>query len=646
MSSVLDARGLRKSYGARELLPGVDFAVAEREKVGIVGRNGSGKSTLLRILAGEEGADDGTVALRRGLRVAYLPQDPPVDPERTVFETAGEGTGSLQGDLVAYQEVNRALAGGAEGGRLEELLARQARLSARIEAAGGWDLQHRIETVLTRLGIVGWDRPMGTLSGGERRRVALARTLLSEPDLLLLDEPTNHLDADTVLWLEETLFDFPGAVVAVTHDRYFLDRVVDRMVEVSRHGLTSYEGGYTDYLAQRAEREAREAVEAEKRSRLLEKELAWARRSPPARTGKQKARRARAAAMAREAREESRNREGAVELEVTRAPRLGKTVLELHDVGKDYGERTILTGVSDRLSAGERIGVVGPNGAGKSTLLRIVVGEEEPDRGEVVLGENTRIGYLDQNRELDPELTIARAVSASDWVELNGRRLHLKAYLDRFLFPAHLHNQKVSSLSGGERTRLLLARLLLEQFNLMILDEPTNDLDLDTLRILEEAIEEFPGCVLVVTHDRFLLDKVSTSLLVFEGEGRVRRHHGSWDRWLERREAETAAQRERDREEERTRREARAAAAKEQAREARSDRPRLTYRERQELAGVEESIRTLEAEKEALEAQLADPSTYDGDPAVVAAASRRLGEVQAELETVFERWMELEERAG
>ncbi len=646
MSSVLDAQGLRKSYGGRELLPGVDFSVAEREKVGVVGRNGSGKSTLLRILAGEEGADAGTVALRRGLRVSYLPQDPPVDPDRSIFQTAGEGTGSLQRDLVAYQEVNRALAAGPEGDRLDELLARQSRLSSRIEREGGWDLQHRIETVLTRLGIDGWDRTMGRLSGGERRRVALARTLLSEPELLLLDEPTNHLDADTVLWLEETLYDFPGAVVVVTHDRYFLDRVVDRMVEVSRWGLTSYAGGYTDYLMQRAEREAREAVEAEKRSRLLEKELAWARRSPPARTGKQKARRARAVEMAQEAREFSRQREGSVELEVTEAPRLGKTVLELHDVGKSYDEHTVLKGVSDRLSAGERIGVVGPNGAGKSTLLRIVVGEETPDRGHVVLGENTRVGYLDQHRELDPELTIARAVSASDWVELNGRRLHLKAYLDRFLFPAHLHNQKVSSLSGGERTRLLLARLLLEQFNLLILDEPTNDLDLDTLRILEEAIEDFPGCVLVVTHDRFLLDKVATSLLVFEGEGRVRRHHGSWDRWLERREAETAARRDREREEERAQKEVRAAAAREQAREARNDRPRLNYRERQELDGVVGRIRKLEEEKEVLETRLADPATYSGNAAEIAVASRRLGEVQHELEPLYERWMELEERAG
>ncbi|TVR65834.1 MAG: ABC transporter ATP-binding protein [Gemmatimonadales bacterium] len=646
MSSVLDAQGLRKSYGARELLPGVDFSVAEREKVGVVGRNGSGKSTLLRILAGEESADAGTVALRRGLRVAYLPQDPPVDPHRTIFRTAGEGTGSLQGDLLAYQEVNQELARGPDGARLEELLARQSRLASRIERDGGWDLQHRIETVLTRLGIEGWERTMGTLSGGERRRVALARTLLSEPELLLLDEPTNHLDADTVLWLEETLYDFPGAVVVVTHDRYFLDRVVDRMVEVSHRGLTSYPGGYTDYLAQRAEREAREAVEAEKRSRLLEKELAWARRSPPARTGKQKARRARAAEMAEEARESSRERQGTVELEVTEAPRLGRTVLELHDVGKDYGERTVLDGVSDRLSAGERIGVVGPNGAGKSTLLRIVVGEETPDRGHVVLGENTRVGYLDQQRELDPELTIARAVSVSDWVELNGRRLHLKAYLDRFLFPAHLHNQKVSSLSGGERTRLLLARLLLERFNLLVLDEPTNDLDLDTLRILEEAVEDFPGCVLVVTHDRFLLDKVATSLLVFEGEGRVRRHHGSWDRWLQRREAETAARRERERDEERARKEARASAAREQAREARSDRPRLSYRERQELDGVVERIRILEGEKEKLETQLADPATYGGDTTGIAVASRRLGEVQGELEPLYERWMELEERAG
>jgi ABC transport system ATP-binding/permease protein len=647
---ILDVRGLTRSYGARTLFRGVDLSVAEEEKVGVIGRNGLGKSTLFRILAGLEGYEEGTLALRRGARVGFLPQDPPLEPGRTILETAAEGRPELREALAGYHRVNRELAG-APGSEAEaRLLERQGQLSARLDALDGWDWSHRVETVLTRLGIDGWDRTTGTLSGGERRRVSLARTLLSDPDLLLLDEPTNHLDADMVLWLEETLFDFPGAVLVVTHDRYFLDRVVDRMIEISPEGLASYDGGYSEYLEARAEREARARTEEEKRVKLLEKELAWARRSPPARTGKQKARRERAKEMATRQRERDRSRTREVELELQAAPRLGRTVLELEVVSKAYGRgddrRVILDAFTDRLLAGERIGVAGPNGVGKTTLLRIVVGNEEPDAGTVVRGANTRIGYLDQERRLDPELSVARAVSDADWVQVGGRRMHLRAYLDRFLFPAHMQEQKVGSLSGGERNRVLLARLFLEEFNLLVLDEPTNDLDLDTLRILEEALEEFEGCVLIVTHDRFLLDKMATSLLVFEGDGRVRRHHGSWDSWLARREEERADVEERRREAERTRRESRASEARAQARRARAGRDRLSFHEKRELEGMEERIAALEEEKESLAARLADGAFYQESADEVAEATRRFGELERELQALYDRWMELEERAG
>ncbi len=645
MSAVLDVQGLSKSYGARTLFEGVDLALATGEKVGLIGRNGSGKSTLLRIVAGLEGPDSGTVATRRGTRVGFLSQDPELDPDQTIFQTAAEGRGELRDLLSRYQEVNRELAQEPSPERMETLMARQASLSSRIEEEGGWDLQHRIEAILTRLGIEGWDRAIGPLSGGERRRVALARTLVADPDLLLLDEPTNHLDAETVLWLEETLFDFPGAVLVVTHDRYFLDRVVDRMVELSAWGLTSYQGGYTEYLEERARREARAEVEEAKRVKLLEKELEWAKRSPPARTGKQKARRQRAQELAEAQRERERTRTGEVDLELHDAPRLGRTILELDGVSKSYGDEVILEDFSDSLLSGERIGVVGPNGAGKTTLLRLVVGLEEPDSGQVVLGENTRVGYLDQRRELDPELSVARAVSDSDWVEVGGRRMHLKAYLDRFLFPAHVQEQKVGALSGGERNRVLLARLFLQRFNLLVLDEPTNDLDLDTLQILEDAIQEFDGCVLVVTHDRFLLDKLATSLLVFEGQGKVHRHHGSWDAYLARREEEEAARTARDRAEERRRREERAAAARRQTREARAGQKKLSFREQKELEEARERIAALEEEKEELGTRLSDPELYQSDPEGVAQVSRRFSELEEELEGLYERWMELEERA-
>lgn len=610
MTAVLDVRGLRKSYGGRMLFDGVDFSVSEGEKVGVIGRNGSGKSTLFSILAGLEGYEEGTLALRRGIRVGFLAQNPEFDRGRTIYETAAEGIRSRPGE---------------------------------------WDARHRAEAMLTRLGVEDWDRTIGRLSGGERRRVGLARTLLSEPGLLLLDEPTNHLDADTVLWLEETLFDFNGALLVVTHDRYFLDRVVDRMLEVSGGELSSFEGGYTEYLEARAGRESRREAEEAKRRKLIEKELAWARRSPPARTGKQKARRRRAHEMSAAQRERDRARAGEVTIELEDAPRLGSRVLELHDVSISYADQVVVDELSDRLLAGERIGVVGPNGSGKSTLLRALAGGPQPPTaridGRVVLGENTRVGYFDQEREIDPRLTVERAVSESDWVEVGGGRIHLRAYLDRFLFPDEVRQQRVGSLSGGERNRVLLARLFLQDFNLLLLDEPTNDLDLDTLRILEDALEDFGGCVLVVTHDRYLLDKLATSLWIFEGAGSVRRHHGTWDAYLARRESERSRTETARRDRERDERAVRAEKGRRQAREARSDQKRLSYNEQRELGGMEDRIAALESERDEMAALLGDPAFYQESAERIASVTERFKELESELESLYARWMELAERA-
>jgi len=641
--NILNVQNLRKTIGARVLFDGVSFAIDDSEKVGLIGANGSGKSTLLRIVAGVEGHEGGELALRRGARVGYLAQEPDFEPGRTILETAAAGDPEIHAALVAYRDVTRRLAEAPAD--LDRLLARQAELAATLDRLGGWEWESRVEAMLTRLGVGGWDRPVDVLSGGEKKRVALARTLLARPDLLLLDEPTNHLDADTVLWLEEHLAEYPGAVLLVTHDRYFLDRVVDRMIEVHAGALTGYVGGYTAYLEAKAAREARLAAEEEKRLKLIEKELEWARRAPPARTGKARARLDRIGeleAEQRRHRETTRRRELA--MEAPRAPRLGRTVLELNGITKAFGERVLIRDFTARLKAGQRVGIIGPNGAGKTTLLRILLGEEPPDAGTVEYGVNTVVAYFDQRRsDLDEELSVYEAVGATDWVTVGGRKVHLRSYLEDFLFPTQVQQQKVRSLSGGERNRLLLAKLFLRETNLLVLDEPTNDLDLVTLQVLESVLEDYPGCVLVVTHDRYFLDKVATDLWVFEGDGAVREHAGSYDLYRrlrdEREAAEAAARQERER------KQATKPAPTPRAPDPAAPR-KLTWKEQRELEAIEAEILAAETERDALEARLADPATY-ADPAIdVAAVTAAYHEAKARVEALYARWAELEERAA
>jgi ATP-binding cassette subfamily F protein uup len=468
--------------------------------------------------------------------------------------------------------------------------------------------------------------------------VAVARALLAEPELLLLDEPTNHLDADTVLFLEEYLIDYAGAVLLVTHDRYFLDRVVDRMLELSDGELTGYAGGYTEYLAAQAERAQWQATVDAKRRRLIEKELEWARRSPPARTGKSRARIERARTLEEESREFRARQRGELALPAPDSIRLGRTVLNLHGIRKQFGDRVLIDGFVAKLRAGERIGIIGPNGAGKTTLVRIILGEEPPSEGVVERGVNTRMAYFDQQRaQLDPELSVYEAAGGTDWVEIGGRRMHLRSYLEDFLFPTARQQQQVSSLSGGERNRLALAKLFMQPANLLILDEPTNDLDLVTLQVLEAALLEYPGCVLMVTHDRFFLDKIATALLVFEGNGVVHRHEGGFElyrRLRDEREAAAAlAARERVVREER----------KPAGQPAVATRKRLSWAERRELEGLEGRIVEREQEREALGARLADPDLYR-DAAAAARIAADFETVRAEVEALYARWAELEDR--
>ncbi|HEY0025908.1 MAG TPA: ABC-F family ATP-binding cassette domain-containing protein [Longimicrobium sp.] len=633
--NVLNVQSLKKSYGTRVVFDGVSFAVDEGDKVGFIGVNGSGKSTLFRIVAGLEGHEGGTLAFQRGIRAGYLSQEPEFDPGATILSAVAGGKPELLDAIGEYHAVAQALTAGE--GDVDRLLARQERAAGRIDALGGWDYEHRMEAILTKLDVAHWERPVEGLSGGERKRVALARVLLQQPELLLLDEPTNHLDADTTAWLEEHLQEYPGAVLLITHDRYFLDRVVTRMLEVSTGELTGYPGGYTEYLEAKAERMERASVEEEKRKKLIAQELAWVRRSPSARTGKQKARIGRLGGLEKEQKEKRMPNREAVEINLNEAPRLGRTVLNLHGIAKSFGERTLIRGFSGMLQAGERIGIIGPNGAGKTTLLRIILGQEPPDAGEVEVGKNTRFAYFDQRREeLNPDHSIYEAAADSDWVMVGGQRTHLRSYLETFLFPPEKQRQVVRSLSGGERNRLLLARLFLLDANLLILDEPTNDLDLVTLQVLESVLADYGGCVLMVTHDRFFLDKVATGLIVFEGNGVLHRHEGNYDlyrRLKEQKEAEAATA-------QTTARKAATSAAP--AKKDDGGR-KLSYKEKKELDGMEAAITAAEARKEELSARLADPALYAGPADEVARVTAAFKEAGEAVDALYARWSELEE---
>jgi len=637
--NILNVNGLRKSFGGRAIFDGVSFSIDEAEKVGFIGVNGSGKSTLFRIVAGLESPDAGDIAIRRDATVRYLAQEPDFVEGRSIRDSVAEGRPDIVAALAEYESVGRQL-GGPHADH-DRLIRRQGELSATLDRLGGWDWMFRVEAMLTRLGVTNWDRTVDGLSGGEAKRVALARTLLAKPDLLLLDEPTNHLDADTVLFLEEYLIEYPGAVMLVTHDRYFLDRVVDRMIEVSAAELTPYNGGYTEYLEAQAERSERQAVADAKRRKLIEQELEWARRSPPARTGKQRARINRARGLEAQSAEFRKKQTRELTLHAPDSTRLGRTVLDIENVSKSFGDRTLIRNFSTQLRAGERIGIIGPNGIGKTTLVRMILGQIEPDTGEIEQGVNTRIAYFDQLRaQLDPEQSVYEAVGGTDWVEIGGRRIHLRSYLEDFLFPTERQQQKVASLSGGERNRLMLAKLFMQPSNLLILDEPTNDLDLVTLQVLEAALVEFPGCVLMVTHDRFFLDKIATALFVFEGDGVVHRHEGGYDLYRRLREERDAA--------------AAAQAAEKQERERAREKPRqpvtteapkkLSWKEQRELEGLEERIIAAETERDTLAERLADPALYQNadETTRVTAAFK---DAEAAVDALYARWAELQERA-
>jgi sulfate-transporting ATPase len=527
---IFTMRDLRRFYPPdREVLRGINLSFFPGAKIGVIGSNGSGKSSLLRIMAGVDDDFTGEARLTSGFTVGYLAQEPELDASKDVAGNVADGVGPIKQLLVRYDEVCAAM--GEPDADFDKLLAEQADLQEKIDAAGAWELDRQLEIAMDALRLPPGDATITTLSGGERRRVALCRLLLSSPDLLLLDEPTNHLDAESVAWLERTLKDYPGTVVAVTHDRYFLDNVAGWILELDRGFGIPWEGNYSSWLEQKQARLAGEEKADRARQRTLERELEWIRLSPRARQSKSKARVSAYNELVASAEAASAERgSDKLEIMIPPGPRLGDVVVEASGLVKGFGEQLLIDDLSFTLPPGGIVGVIGPNGAGKTTLFRMITGSEAPDSGSLRLGDTVSLAYVDQSREsLDADATVFEEVAdGQDRLVVGGRELHGRAYAAGFGFKGSDQQKKVGDLSGGERNRVHLAKVLRSGGNVLLLDEPTNDLDVDTLRALEDALLGFPGCAVVISHDRWFLDRVATHVLAFEGDSEVRWWEGNF----------------------------------------------------------------------------------------------------------------------
>ncbi len=636
MLPLMSLQKISKAFGAQTLFEELSLLITEHEKIGLIGHNGSGKSTLLKIIAGLEHYDDGSIDTHRKLQVSYLPQNPvfaPTDTPQSVVEQALK----VQKDRIARYEALCVQISSAEGSELERITHEQDALQAEIETHGGWELQHSIVGMLQKLELSQdvLNKPVNQLSGGQQRRVALARVLLEQPDLLLLDEPTNHLDTTTIEWLEGLLKEYRSAVVLVTHDRAFLDAIATRIVELHRNELLSFPGNYVNFVEQKAALIELRRKEQEKYANLLVTELDWLRRAPCARGTKQKARIERVAEIQEKAKVVHEN---TLTMQFSTDQKLGNIIIQADGIAKNY-DHCIFKNVELSLRKDDRLAVIGSNGCGKTTLLNILTKKIEPDAGRVVIGKNTDIAFLSQQRlELDPTKTIYESMGDGDFVYVNRQAVHKRGFLSRFLFDVPEQDKLVGSLSGGEKCRLLFAQMMCSNANLLVLDEPTNDLDIDSLQTLENALMEYNGAVLFVTHDRFLINKIATAVLAFVPEQTTFiRYAGDYDFYCTCRKRELAQLE--------AEAQAAALAAAKKAKKVEEPKPdknagkprKLTFKEQKELESIEDVIMEAEGEKEEIEAAIADPESYK-IPGKAKELSDKLDATNVRINALYERW--------
>lgn len=627
--AVISLSNAQLAFGHVALLDHAEFSIETGERVGLIGRNGTGKSSLLKIIAGTSKMDDGLLVMQQGIKIAYVEQEPQFDGDMRVFDAVASGLGELPALLQEYE----ALTGQFGGDNDDALMERMHEIQLVLDAADAWSLNNKVETTLDKLNL-GKDAIMSTLSGGMKKRVALACALVSAPDVLLLDEPTNHLDFSSIQWLEGLLRDFKGSVLFITHDRRFLDNVTTRIIELDRGKITSYPGNFTTYQTRKAEQLENEEVEAAKFDKFLAQEEIWIRKGVKARRVRDEGRVKRLEQL-RLQRSARREQQGQVRLDVTTGERSGKIVAELENVYKSFGEKQIVKDFSSIILRGDKIGLIGQNGAGKTTLLKLILGEDQADSGTIKQGTKLQIAYFDQMRtQLNEEDSLADTISpGSDWVEVNGQRKHVMSYLGDFLFAPERARSPVKSLSGGERNRLLLARLFAKPANVLVLDEPTNDLDIDTLELLEELLEEYEGTVFLVSHDRTFLDNVVTQVIASEGEGQWKEYIGGYSDWEKYR---TSANSNKGTP---AKTESKPESKTGTANVAPAKQKKLSYKEQKELDELPDLIAKLEAEQKAISAQLADADFYKKSKAEdITKLNQRFAEIDDLLLAALEKW--------